>query len=125
MKVALTVWEGRISPLFDATRMLLLARVDHHRKIAERRLEPFDCGSDFSRVSRLSRLGVDVLICGGISRFFMNFIQARNIRILPFCAGRVEEVLQAYIEGTLLSDRFRMPGCSCVRDREVPPGRDR
>ncbi len=121
MKVALTVWQERISPLFDATRMLLIATVDH-RKIAERRLEPFDCGSDFSRVSRLGGLGVDVLICGGISRFFINFIQARSIRILPFCAGRVEKVLEAYMEGTLFSDRFRMPGCG--RDREVLGERD-
>lgn len=116
MKVALTVWEGHISPLFDATRMLLVAKIER-REVTERHLEPFDCASDFSRVSRLDQLGVDVLICGGISRFFANFIEARDIEIIPFSAGTVNEVLEAYIKGTLFSNRFRMPGCGPRRER--------
>ena len=44
MKVALTVWEGHISPLFDATRMLLIADIEGNR-VTDRRMEPFDCAS--------------------------------------------------------------------------------
>lgn len=116
MKVALTVWEGHISPLFDATRTLLVAKIER-QEITETRLEPFECESDFSRVSRLDQLGIDVLICGGISRFFANFIEARNIRIIPFLSGTVNEVLEAFIQGTLFSNRFRMPGCGPRRDQ--------
>ena len=117
MKVALTVWEGHISPLFDATRMLLVAKIER-REVTETHFEPFECESDFSRVSRLDQLGIDVLICGGISRFFANFIEARNIRIIPFSSGTVSEVLEAFIQGTLFSNRFRMPGCVPRRDQD-------
>jgi len=116
MKVAVTFWEGRISPLFETTRMLLVAKIER-REVTEFHLEPFGCESEFSRVSRLDQLGIHVLICGGISRFFANLIEARNIRMIPFSAGRVEEVFDAFIRGTLFSNRFRMPGCGPRRDQ--------
>jgi hypothetical protein len=31
MKMALTVWENRISPVFDAARMLLVVEIDNTR----------------------------------------------------------------------------------------------
>lgn len=114
MKVALTVWEGHISPLFDATRMLLIADIEGNR-VTDRRMEPFDCASVFSRAARLEELGVDTLICGGISRMFASPIEACQILIIPFAAGAVEDVLAAYLRGRHLAPRYRMPGCMVDR----------
>jgi predicted Fe-Mo cluster-binding NifX family protein len=100
MQVALTVWCGRISPLFDATRTLLVANVKD-RKITARHYEPIDGDSALSRANRLNALGVEVLICGGISEPFANLIEARGIKLISFSSGDVEEVLDAY-----LSDRI-------------------
>ena len=100
MQVALTVWEGRISPLFDATRMLLVADIKD-RRITARHFEPLDCDSAFSRADRLTDLGVDVLICGGISATFANPIEAKGIKLIPFSSGDVEEVLHAYMTDTI------------------------
>ena len=116
MKVAVTVWENRISPLFDATRTLLIADV-HNHVVTEKHLVSFDCISPFSRAATLEELGVDTLICGGVSDFFANLIEARNIRIIPFVAGRVDEVIDAYLRDSLCHKRFRMPGC-CGRRYE-------
>ncbi|MBW1781839.1 MAG: NifB/NifX family molybdenum-iron cluster-binding protein [Deltaproteobacteria bacterium] len=115
MKVALTVWENRISPLFDATRMLLIADIGR-RGITGSRLVPIDCDSPFSRAARLDTLGVDVLICGGISEFFARLIEARHIEIIPFASGTVDEILDAYVEGNIFNKRFRMPGCGGQKD---------
>ena len=65
MKVALTVWENRVSPLFDSASMLLIADIED-RGITRKHIEPFECESAFSRAARLDDLGVNVLICGGI-----------------------------------------------------------
>lgn len=111
MRVALTVWEGHISPLFDATRMLLIADIEDNR-VADRRQAPFNCESAFSRAARLEELGVDVLICGGISRLFATPIEAQKIEIIPFAAGAVDDVLAAYLRGRHLAPRYRMPGCN-------------
>jgi predicted Fe-Mo cluster-binding NifX family protein len=108
MQVALTVWEGRISPLFDATRMLLIADVRGHT-IAAKHYEPLTCDSAFAKAARLNDLGVDVLICGGISDTFANLIEARGIKLIAFSAGNVEEVLKAYLADETGVTQFQMP----------------
>ena len=118
MKVALTVWEDRISPLFDTTRMLLIADTGG-RGITERHLEPLDCDSPFSRAAKLDELGVKVLICGGISNFLARLIDAYRIQVIPFVTGTVDEVLEAFLDGNLFKKKFRMPGCGTVNDKRV------
>jgi predicted Fe-Mo cluster-binding NifX family protein len=100
MQVALTVWQGRISPLFDSTRKLLVALIENNRILATHQ-EPFDCDCPASRAAKLEDLGVSVLICGGISDDFARFIEAQGIQIIPFAAGTVEQVLEAYLTGNL------------------------
>jgi hypothetical protein len=41
----------------------------------------------------------------------------RDVRVLPFIAGDVDEVIQAYITGELNRPRFAMPGCCGRRIR--------
>ena len=109
MKVALTVWENRISPVFDSTRMLLIVDTGS-RGMADKQYVPFDCDSPFSRAAKLDDLGAGVLICGAISSSFADLIEARNIRIIPFIAGEVNEVVEAYLAGTPVIEKFRIPG---------------
>jgi len=115
MKVALTIWENRISPLFDSASVLLIADVEG-RGITKRHLEPLECESPFSKAARLDDLGVNVLICGGISESFANLIEAHRIRIIPFTKGTVDEVLEAYATGNINRQDFRMPGCETSKD---------
>ena len=110
MKVALTVWENRISPLFDSARTLLIVDVVD-RTATGRDFEAFHYESPFSRAARLSDLGVKVLICGAVSDLFANIIETHGIRIIPFVKGAVDEVLDAYLTGELCDSKFRMPGC--------------
>lgn len=97
MKVALTVWKGRISPLFDSTQMLLVAEVNG-KKIASTHLESFDCDSPITRAARLIELGISLLICGGISSDFAIPIEAQGIPIIAFATGTAEEVLEDYLQ---------------------------
>jgi predicted Fe-Mo cluster-binding NifX family protein len=110
MKVALTVWENRISPLFDSAGMLLIADIEKNGRV-RKHFEPIEKGLALSRVARLAELGINVLICGGISDFFANLIEARRIKIVPFVAGPVEEVLEAFLAGEVYRKDLRMPGC--------------
>lgn len=118
MKVALTVWENRISPLFDSAGTLLVADIEG-RGIKNKRLEPFEYKSPFSRVERLAELGVDVLICGGISDFYANLIEARRIQIVPFATGAADKILKAFINGHIYRKDYRMPGCEISKDRDT------
>ena len=115
MKVALTVWENRISPLFDCARTLLVVDVTD-QTVTDRYFEPFHCESPSSRATKLSDLNVKVLICGAVSDLFANMIETNGIRIIPFVAGAVDEVIDAYLTGTISSSKFQMPGCGTERD---------
>lgn len=110
MKVALTVWENRISPVFDCAQVLLVVDIKE-RTAAGRRFEPFRYESPFSRAAKLSDLEIEVLICGAVSDSFANMIETYGIRIIPFVAGAVDEVLDAYLTGDISSSKFKMPGC--------------
>ncbi len=66
-RVAISISDGRISPLFDAARRLLLVDVEngHELRRSEHMVQRAERGPQSRRVAEL---GVDVLICGAISR---------------------------------------------------------
>ena len=109
VKVALTVWESRISPVFDCAQMLLIADIEN-QIVNGRWYKPFLSEFPSLRGAELFDLGIDVLICGAISQVFANTIEAYGIRIFPFVTGDPNQVLDAYLSGTLRNADFQMPG---------------
>jgi predicted Fe-Mo cluster-binding NifX family protein len=107
MKVALTVWENRISPVADSARQLLVVDVED-RTIRGRCSECLDPESVFCRARRLTDLEVKIFICGAISDFFTNLVEGYGIRVIPFICGEVDKVLSAYLEDSLESPKFVM-----------------
>jgi predicted Fe-Mo cluster-binding NifX family protein len=116
MKIAVTAWEDRVSPVFDTARQVTFFEVaDHHAKTAgEMQLGDEDPAR---RIQRLKDMGVDAIICGAISQPVAASVQVAGIRLIPFVAGPVVDVLKAYLEGTLTAPAFRMPGCCGARRR--------
>ena len=62
------------------------------------------------RCFRIRKLGVDVLICGAISRTFSDLLEASGIDIIQGISGKIEEILKAYFNGALIQTKFLMPG---------------
>ncbi len=109
MNVAITVWEDRISPVFDAARTLLVVEVDQEN-VLSRRLVPCQPGRIADFVRLLQDEEVEEVICGAISRIPANTLESSNIGLISFVAGPVERVLQSYLAGESI-DSYRMPGC--------------
>ena len=107
MKVVLTIWENRISPVADSARQLLVVDVEN-RTIQGKRIESLDGESVFYRARRISDLEVDIFICGAISVFFASLLEGYRIRLFPFICGEAGEVLDAYLKNSLTSPRFMM-----------------
>lgn len=110
MKLALTIWGNRISPVFDSARKLLIVEVENN-KVVKRQYESinFEMDSDLAQI--LSDLKINVLICGAISRGFSNIIETSAIKLIPFITGHVDTVLESYIENNRVIANFFMPGC--------------
>jgi predicted Fe-Mo cluster-binding NifX family protein len=110
MKIAVTVWEDRISPVFDASRRLLIVDIKNTR-IGERSVLVFDPEQPSRLVKILAKLDVRVLICGAVSQLPATIIDAADITLIPFITGRVDRVLEAFARGESLEPAFLMPGC--------------
>jgi predicted Fe-Mo cluster-binding NifX family protein len=104
------VREGRISPVLDASRTLLVMEIANGKILARQECEIE--GEELSlKASRLAGLGIRTLICGAVSRPLAELVASRGIRLVSFVAGRVEEVLAAFVNGVLPNPALTMPGC--------------
>jgi len=109
MKVALPVWQGNVSSVFDFAHRLLLIELENGRE-KERQEVVLAGQSGPERAAKLKQLGVGVLICGAISRTLAEMINASGIRVLPFVTGSTEQIMNAYKTGQLSQPQYTLPG---------------
>jgi predicted Fe-Mo cluster-binding NifX family protein len=120
MKVAVTVWEDTVSTVCDFSSHLLLFDVMGD-EVKNRFFIPFETGIMTTRVNQLEVLGVEVLLCGAISRPMERMIRASGVELIPNLRGSIEEIIKAYQDGCLSDARFTLPGfgagAMCIRGR--------
>jgi len=116
MKIAVAVWEGRISPVFDVSREIVILAIEGKAVVA-RSTEGIATTTSARKVDRLIDLGVETLICGAISEPLHQELAARGVRVIGFVAGAVDEVLAILLAGSLPAAEFAMPGSSGERNR--------
>jgi predicted Fe-Mo cluster-binding NifX family protein len=110
MRVAIPLWQGRVSPVFDEARRILL--IDIFEKQEQRRQEEsLIAQNPFERAQMLPKLGVDLLICGMISQTQQTALASAGIRIIPHICGPMEEVIAAFLDGRIENGALLMPGC--------------
>jgi predicted Fe-Mo cluster-binding NifX family protein len=117
MKAAFSVWDNRIAPVFDVSRQILLVETKAGCIISERR-EALANAIPEQKAACLAELGVDILVCGAVSRPLQEMLAAYDIRLIPFVAGDLREVINAWLAGKREIDLFAMPGC-CKRKRRI------
>jgi len=116
MKTAFPFWENRIAPVFDTARQVYIVEVESGRIVWEGQ-EPLAGDLPVQKALRLSELGVGTLICGAISRPLKEMIAGCGIQIIPFVAGGLREVVQAWSSGGFDRNAYVMPGCFRGRRR--------
>ena len=109
MKIAIPVFENRISPRFDCAPGLRLCEVEGDKITGTR--EIFCQGfNDNERVSQLKDLGVDTLICGGLPNYLLSILRNIGIKVIPWVAGDTGEALTLFLRGRLNSGMVICPG---------------
>ncbi len=109
MLLAVPVYHERVSPLFDvATRVRIIelgpaGRVDRGSLLL--------AGMNaVQRATILKRVGVQCLLCAGISGPCASVVRGAGIQVVDGVVGDIEDVMDAHQGGRILEDRFRMPG---------------
>lgn len=119
--VALTVWEDRISPVFDAAHELMLVSIEKGC-ISGQQILSFDPDRLSSLLAVLEERKVRCLVCGAISEMPARMIIDSGIRLIPFISGNLGQVLDRIAKGEPIVPVFLMPGCGCPR-RDTCPDR--
>jgi predicted Fe-Mo cluster-binding NifX family protein len=115
MKAAFAAWDNRIAPVFDVVRQIHLVEAEAGQVVSETQ-ELLADDLPVQKALRLAELGIGTLVCGAISRALHEMVAANGIRVIPFVAGDLREVIQAWLTGGLDWNAFAMPGC-CGRGR--------
>ena len=109
MRIAVPIWQDKVSPLLDAASRLLIVETEDKRE-SSRFETVFDEVSISRRCQRIQGLKVDVLICGALSRSFSMMLKGAGIHIISGIFGPLEEILQAFFQKTLSCSSYLMPG---------------
>jgi predicted Fe-Mo cluster-binding NifX family protein len=115
MRIAIPVWNGRVTPVFDVARSIrvfdtcdgAVSDVSDHRLKTNARAES------------LIKIGVDLLICSAISAPLESTLCMSGIEVIPETCGVAEDIIGAFVAGDTKLVRFRSPG----KTRNEPPSR--
>jgi len=109
MRIAVPIWENKVSPVLDTASTLLIIESETQKEIS--RFEAFLLEQDIPRRCHfIQGLNINVLICGAVSRQLSGMLTASEIKVISGISGQAEKVLEAYLQGTLLNSGFFMPG---------------
>ena len=115
-KIAIPAWRDEVAPTFDfagAIEFFSLCEneIIHHGKVNVQNLpEP-------AKIALLAENSVQTLLCGAISRSTAMMVTNAGVKLMPYVTGPVADVIEAFKNGTLQSEKFIMPGCWCPRRR--------
>jgi len=110
MRIAVPIWNDKISPVFDTASRLLIINTKNLSEVE--RFETYLGEQDISkRCLLIHALKLNVLICGAISRPFSMLLMSAGIKIISGISGLAEDVLNAYLHGSLSNSKYLMPGC--------------
>jgi len=108
-RTAVPVFMGRVSPVLDTCTQLFVMESSGKNEMVSRTIT-IKGGSIFERTRELLKLGVKAVICGAVSDAFFNLLSEAGIKLVCNIAGDMDDVIDAYRNGTLGQARFRMPG---------------
>ena len=96
--------------MLDTARRMLVVQLDGAKEAArcERQLE---AAAVTARAVQICNLGCDWVICGAVSRPMALMLASRGVKLIPWVAGDIEEVISAFAEGRLGQTSYLMPGC--------------
>ncbi|MBN1383205.1 MAG: hypothetical protein JXA41_16180 [Deltaproteobacteria bacterium] len=86
------------------------------------RLEALEPELPDAQAFKLTGWSVRVLICWAISMGFSKAIETNGIQVIPFMSGDARQFMDAYLNGTLSTDTFHMPGYGMGRRRRFQGG---
>ena len=109
MKIAIPLFNMRISPRLDCAQSFLVATVEKG-KVVERKELQARLWTPLKRIEKLRDAGVDTLICGGLDEVSAGRLISYRIRTYSWVTGGAEEAIYSLLRGELESGIMVGPG---------------
>ena len=121
MKVAIPLYEKRVSPRFGYTRDFLIVEVEGNKEVSRRTLV-VEMHHSARIADLLAREGVGLILSGGMDPWFQEQFRLRNIGVIWGLIGEADDVLAHYLEGQVFSGMGHCParGRRCRTRRRGP-----
>lgn len=111
MKVLITVWNGRVSPVFDVAKDGLLLDIESGAVVSKNSVS-IVYGNCMHKVDFILNEKIDVLVCGAVSRRIEVELIDKGVVVHSFISGDIDEVIEGLIHNRLSGSDFAMPGCA-------------
>ncbi len=120
-RIGFSIVGDAIAPVFDVSRNLRVYEMEVSRPFDFAAMSRYDVcldGNYFERAAILKGIGVQLIVCGAISKEFEAILTAIGIKIIPFVSGNIHEILWRIVSGHRLVKRFFMPGIKPKNKKE-------
>ena len=115
MKVAIPLYENRISPRFAYSKEFLVVDIKDHQ-VLNRKTLMLNVKNPVQIAEHFAKVGVDVILSSGMNQDFQKAFRLRNIGVIWGLIGEVEDVLDAYMKGEVFAGMGPCPPV-CNRGR--------
>lgn len=91
----------RISPRIDYAESLQLISIEDNSVLSKETIKILS-HSNLERVNQLIRLKPDTIICDGISNLLYDKLLEKNINVIPWIHGSIEDIIKNYLQDRTL-----------------------
>jgi predicted Fe-Mo cluster-binding NifX family protein len=102
MRVAIPVYNKRVSPRFGYTRDFLIVDLEGGKEI-DRRMLTMEIDQPGQIADHLAKQGVSLILSGGMNPYFQEQFRRRNIGVIWGLIGDPNDVLTTYLDGRVFS----------------------
>jgi len=102
MKVAIPIFENRISPRFDFSPEIWVVKVEKGKVVGREKFSTANLNLP-QRLEQITSNGIDKVICGGIDGLSRDQLGSRGIDVVQDVIGDANVVLDLFIKGRLRS----------------------
>ncbi|MDD3108253.1 MAG: NifB/NifX family molybdenum-iron cluster-binding protein [Alistipes sp.] len=102
MKIAIPTCEARVDDHFGHCAYYTIYETENGVILSSQTLDsPQGCGCKSNIAFQLQAMGVRVMLAGNMGEGAKNKLNSCNISVIRGCSGPVEEVVKAFLAGTL------------------------
>ena len=109
MKIAIPVWEGRISPVLDTADRFLVFTTREGIIVSSN--EIYIGGKNLPEKARDIKHNADILICAALSQLIESCLISLGVEVRGWVMGNPERLVELYARGDVPGTELYMPGC--------------